>query len=304
MSVHKTSGPSEMAKIARHRRIIPRGFPSERLLIDNIALGCRGEKILMLTGNYTVRAAPDMEEDDSRLLGPEMLLTIDLCVRVFRRCQELGIKPPSLVLLPNDIAPGAFPDFREGQRFKAGYSVPESIQYLLRGLYLEPIFLFNRDFELSPNEVRVRMEGLRRKISEGYEKLIIIFESYAQNLAAKMLSRRQLFKPGELMTAPDKSRRLLLPMRFTDNGTVTSMHSTVQVSITNPNGAPYCSFLAATLFHEFEKMGYTKAVNTFVTYEYPCVDKAAAAYRCIYGGKIPIRNLYLEGNEVIFDNTI
>jgi hypothetical protein len=45
-------------------------------------------------------------------------------------------------------------------------------------------------------------------------------------------------------------------------------------------------------------------VNTFVLQEHPCVDNAAAAYRDLYGGKMGLRNIYMDGAKVAVDNTI
>ena len=76
--------------------IIPKGFKNEAALIESIVDNCRGRRTVMLTGNYVVREGENVKQGDPRLLGEEMLLTIDLCARAVSRCVKAGIAPPAV----------------------------------------------------------------------------------------------------------------------------------------------------------------------------------------------------------------
>ncbi len=284
----------------------PAGFKDEKALVESIARGCRGRRTAMITGNYTVKEGPETVEGDPRLLGPEMLLTIELAGRVYAKCLELGIEPPAIILLPNDIAPGIFQSNQEERAFKAGYRMPDEIRAVLsaHGLGQEPLYFFVREFTKTTKITSSWAMEMRRRLRDGSDKLVVIFESFAQNLAAKALKRGKEMHENEICKGPGGTRQIVAPANVTDTFSGETMLSNTLVSIAHPNGAPFCSFLAASLFKEFEKLGFRHMVNTFVTQEYPCVDKAAAAYRYMHNGKMTIRNIYLEGEEVMADSTI
>jgi hypothetical protein len=283
----------------------PKGFRDENALVESIARGCAGKRTAMITGNYTVKEGPDTAAGDPRLLGEEMLLTIELAARAYGRCVELGIEPPAIVIVPNDIAPGIFADNQEERQFKAAYTLPREIACVLsaHGLASEPAYLFTRDFATGGRAPASALNGIRRRLKEGTEKLVVIIESFAQNLASKALAKRRAAHIDEAEAGPE-GKRLLAPVPITDTFSGALSLASPLVRITMPNGAPFCSFLAATLFREFEMLGFERMVNTFVTEEYPCVDKAAAAYKYMYGGKMAIRNIYLDGADVKVDSTI
>ncbi|MCI0503704.1 hypothetical protein L0Y65_03255 [Candidatus Micrarchaeota archaeon] len=284
----------------------PKGFADENALIEGIARGCKDRRTAMLTGNYTVKEGPETREGDPRLLGEQMLLTIELAARVYGRCMDMGIETPAIILLPNDIAPGIFHDNTEERAFKASYSVPPEIISILsnHGLCEEPACFFLRDFSLPEMMKAAKLRSMRRQLKEGSVKLAAIFESYAQNLASKELRRGRMNNPEAIEVGLKGAKQILVPVGITDTFSGELQMASALVSITNPNGSPFCSFLAATLFREFESLGFERMVNTFVMNEYPCVDKAAAAYRYLYGGRMPIRNIYLEGADVVVDSTI
>lgn len=303
-----------MTRLIREVRRAPirhSAFSSEAALLDHLAESCRGKRIAMLTGNYTIREGPLTPPGDRRLLGPDMMLTIELCARVYEKCAETGIETPAIVLIPNDIAPGTFSSFEEAQAFKSAYVVPSEIRGVLAaaGLTHEPLYFFTRHFD-SPKDIQCELRLLRARIAEGSEKLIVTFESFAENLAAKSLKRGRI-RNAETIQLCDRThyKRVVAPAEIIDNLSEdhepTSLSADIQ--LTHANGAPYCSFLAATLFSEFERLGFQQMLNTFVPEEYPCVDKAAIAYRHLYEGKMRIRNIYLEsdgGALIVHDNTI
>jgi hypothetical protein len=261
---------------------------------------------VILTANYTVKEGPETKEGDPRLLGEQMLLTIELAARVYGRCMDIGVETPAIILLPNDIAPGIFPDNAEARAFKASYSVPSEIISILsnRGLCEEPAYFFLKDFSLPEKRRAAQFRSMRKRLKDGSLKLAVIFESYAQNLASKILRRGRMDRSEAIEEGSNGARQIFVPAGITDTFSGELQLASSLVTITNPNGAPFCSFLAATLFREFESFGFERMVNTFVMNEYPCVDKAAAAYKYMYGGKMSIRNIYLEGANVVVDSTI
>jgi len=308
----KTALVQEVRRAAIHHG----AFRNEAAMVESLAESCRGKRTTLLTGSYTVREGPLTPAGDRRLLGLDMFLTIELCARVYRKCAESGIETPAIVLLPNDIAPGIFSSSEETQAFKRGYVLPGEVRALLMaaGLTQEPLYFFARRFD-SPKDIQRELRLLRARIAEGSEKLIVTFESYAENLAAKSLKRGKLSNPRTILAcSSSKEKGVIAPAVIVDNLSEDSepRHENRDVKLTHPNGAPFCSFLAATLFRELEKLGFEQMLNTFVPEEYPCVDKAAIAYRHLYEGKMRIRNIYLamrsaelsEGVDVIHDNTI
>ncbi|MFH0885301.1 MAG: hypothetical protein V1861_06340 [Candidatus Micrarchaeota archaeon] len=284
----------------------PKGFKDENALLEGIARSCAVRRTIMITGNYTVKEGPDTPLGDPRLLGTEMLLTIELAARAYGRCVKLGIEPPTLVLLPNDIAPGVFESARERMEFKAAYALPQEVREILsaHGLPLEPEYFFNRDSEGAGNGISSWSRQIRKRLRETNGGLVVLFESFAQNLASKALKRGSAGHGEEMVSDGDGGKKIFTPTDIRDTFSGEIMLMNTLVSITHSNGAPFCSFLAATLFREFENLGFESMVNTFVMQEYPCVDKAAAAYKYMYGGKMAIRNIYLEGATVVLDNTI
>lgn len=290
----------------REAKFTPKGFKDENALVESITRSCAGKRTAMITGNYTVKDGADTLMGDPRLLGSEMLLTIELAGRVYAKCVELGIEPPTIVLVPNDIAPGVFQSNDEERAFKAVYVLPDEITAILsaHGLSQEPIYFFLRDFTATTKSVKSWSKAMRRHLREGKEKLVVIFESFAQNLASKALARGKIMHGNEIGDGADGVKQILTPATVRDSFSGEAMLANTLVSITQQNGAPFCSFLAATLFREFEAFGFEQMVNTFLIQEYPCVDKAAAAYRYMYGGKMTIRNIYVDGITVEVDNTI
>jgi hypothetical protein len=284
----------------------PRGFKDENALLEGIARGCALRRTVMVTGNYTPREGPDTPLGDPRLLGFEMLLTIELAARAYGRCVELGIEPPTIALLPNDIAPGLFDSAQERRDFKAAYSIPLDIGEVLsaHGIPIEPEYFFNRDFTGAGKAASSWGRQIRKRLRETDGKLVVLFESFAQNLASKALQRGSAGHMDEMVGGVDGGKRIFAPTDVRDTFSRETVLANTLVPITHGNGAPFCSFLAATLFREFETLGFESMVNTFVIQEYPCVDKAAAAYRYMYGGNMAIRNVYLEGAEVMIDSTI
>jgi hypothetical protein len=295
-----------VAETIRSAVFTPRGFKDQAALVESIAYSCRGKRTAMITGNYTVKEGPDTLESDPRLLGHEMLLTIELAGRVYGRCVELGIEPPAIVLVPNDIAPGIFQSNEEERAFKASYKVPGEITAVLsaHGLTREPLYFFLRDFAKSTKSIKSWAKMVRKQVREDKEKLIVMFESFAQNLASRALARGKIMHENEIGDGTGGVKQILAPATVKDSFSGEAMLTNTAVSVIQPNGAPFCSFLAATLFREFEALGFGQMVNTFVMQEYPCVDKAAAAYKYMYEGKMTIRNIYLEGTTVEVDNTI
>jgi hypothetical protein len=295
-----------MLKTIRETAITPRGFGSEKALVEGIARSCAGRKTAMITGNYTVMGSPETPEGDPRLLGRGMLLTIELAGRAYGKCVEMGIEPPTVVLLPNDIAPGLFESNREGREFKASYAVPEEITGLLsaHGLVHEPIYFFRRDFDVGQKQATGMLRLIRERLRGDGGNLVVIFESFAQNLASKALKRGRIIHGDEIIAGGGSGKAVLAPATARDSFSGQRMLASTLVQITRPNGAPFCSFLAATLFREFEMLGFQQMVNTFVMEEYPCVDKAAAAYKYLYGGRMAIRNIYMNGTTVEVDSTI
>jgi hypothetical protein len=284
----------------------PRGFKDENALLDGIARGCALRRTVMVTGNYTPREGPDTHLGDPRLLGFEMLLTIELAARAYGRCVKMGIKPPTIALLPNDIAPGLFESAQERRDFKTAYSIPRDIGEILsaHGIPIEPEYFFNRDFTGAGKEVPSWGTRIRKRLRETDAKLMVIFESFAQNLASKALHGGSAGHADEMISGVDGGKRIFAPTDVRDTFSREIVLANTLVPITHGNGAPFCSFLAATLFREFERLGFESMVNTFVMQEYPCVDKAAAAYRYMYDGKMTVRNIYLKVATVIVDNTI
>jgi hypothetical protein len=287
-------------------RITPKGFKSEEAMLDSIVQSCRGKRTLMLTGNYAVKEGPNIEQGDRRLLGEDMLLTIELCARAYKRCVDAGVEPPAILLVPNDIIPETFQNFEEERAFKSAYTVPYEIRALLAaaGIAHEPVYFFNRDFNMPGEVIARRVAHIRDKITRGTEKLIVVFESFAQNLAAKALSRGKMKHAEEIESDHTGRKRAIVPASIVDTYSKAPQNPATAVTITNPNGSPYCSFLAATLFKEFEHLGFQQMVNTFVSEEHPCVDKAAAAYMHFHEGRMPIRNIYLDGSRIVVDSTI
>jgi hypothetical protein len=286
-------------------KIVPKGFPSEAALVENIVGQCRGKKTAMLTGNYALWEGPNIEKGDNRLLGKSMLLTIQLCAKVWHSCIQAGTKPPTIFLLPNDLLPGTFESNEHERRFKANYQVPEEILFVLHsfGLDTEPVHYYLRDFNLDERTVRMHMQLLKRRISGGTEPLVVTFESFLQNQAACAISRGRLIHRSEIQSTPI-GKQILTPAQIFDSFSGGPDLSPVAVRLTHPNGAPFCSLIAATFMHNLELFGFEQAINTFVSEEYPCVDKAAAAYRYMYGGKMAIRNIYLDGEFVVMDSQL
>ncbi len=307
-------------------KITPKGFHSEEAMLDNIVTmvrTCPKKRTLMLTGNYVVRDGPNVGPGDPRLLGHEILLTIELCARAYKRCVEAKVEPPTILLVPNDIVPETFESFEEERAFKKEYEVPAEIRVLLAaaGMIQEPLYFFNRNFEKTGHDTASELALMRKRIAQGSEKLVVVFESFAQNLAAKALKKGTVKHAEDMQSESSGRRRAIIPTSIIDTfsmqprvclyGTESWLElgdkprlSSTGVPITNPNGAPSCSFLAATLFREFEDLGFELMTNTFVKEEYPCVDKAAAAYRHFHEGRMPIRNIYMDGAGVVVDNTI
>lgn len=290
----------------RETPFLPKGFKDENALLEGIARGCALRRTVMVTGNYTPREGPDTPLGDPRLLGIEMLLTIELAARAYGRCVKRGIKPPTIALLPNDIAPGLFDSAQERWDFKAAYSIPLGIGEILsaHGIPLEPEYFFNRDFTGAGKAASSWGRRIRKRLRETDGKLVVLFESFAQNLASKALQRGSAGHADEMESGVDGGKRIFIPTDIRDTFSREIVQANTLVPVTHGNGAPFCSFLAATLFREFESLGFESMVNTFVVQEYPCVDKAAAAYRYMYGGKMAIRNIYLDGAEVVVDSTI
>ncbi|MFH0737139.1 MAG: hypothetical protein V1827_00650 [Candidatus Micrarchaeota archaeon] len=295
----------ETVEKVKKTAIVPKGFKNEAALVDHIADSCQGKRTLMLTGNYVVGEGEDMLPDDPRLLGEKMLLTIELCLRVRERCIERGIMPPTLLLCPNDIAPGVFNDAEERRAFRVGYSIPEEIAELLKGRLsepLEPVYMFSRDPGATTVEIESRQMELRRHIHDNHPPLVVLLEGNAQNWASRWLKKTD---SNPRLSETREGLKTLVSATITDSYSgEPSSPSSQLVRVTHPNGAPFCSFIAATLFERFETLGFENMVNTFVSEEYPCVDKAAAAYRDIYGGTMTIRNIYLDESQVVADNTI
>ncbi len=290
-------------------RITPKGFYGEEALLDDMVLmvrTCPRQRTLMLTGNYVVREGPNTEPGDPRLLGEEMLLTIELCARAYKRCVEAKVEPPTILLMSNDIVPETFESSEEERAFKKGYEVPAEIREILAaaGITQEPVYFFNRDFDASGKETAREMAGIRKRIAEGTEKLVVAFESFVQNLAGNVLSRGKIRYAEGIEREPSGRKRAIIPATIVDTFSEQPQLSPIAVTITNPNGAPYCSFLAATLFRQFENLGFETMTNAFVSQEYPCADKAAASYKHHFGGKMTIRNIYLNGASVVVDSTI
>ncbi|NYZ77172.1 hypothetical protein H0O02_02550, partial [Candidatus Micrarchaeota archaeon] len=265
---------SELIAKIKNMRITPKGFASEAALLESIVNSCSGKRTIMLTGNYAVKEGPNITTGDPRLLGEDMFLTIELCARVHQKCAQQGIEPPALLLLPNDIVPGTFSCNAEERRFKEEFRLPEEISVLLRtsGMDCMPLYFFARDFSKTPKEINKELGAVRRQIRGGTEKLIVTFESFAQNVAGVALKRKFPDHPFEEI--PSHGKRTIAYANIADTFSNEPLFSAVAVTITNPNGAPYCSFLAATLFHNLEKLGFQQMINTFVMEEYPCVDKA------------------------------
>jgi hypothetical protein len=289
----------------RSARFRPNGFTDEKSLVEGIAKSCAFRKTAMLTGNYSVKESQGALSGNPRLLGEEMLLTIELAARVYGKCLESGITPPAVIIVPNDIVSGIFQSSEERIDFKAGYVLPGEIATLLgvHGLTQEPAYMFTRDYVSGREDVEV-FRRIRQGLKDGSEKLAVIFESYAQNLASRALHRGRIFHEDEIEERPNGRRALCVPVDVIDTFSQELEFAASIVTITNPNGAPFCSFAAATLFRMFEKLGFEQMVNTFITNEYPCVDKAATAYRYLYGGTMEIRNIYLNGSAVELDDTI
>jgi len=290
----------------RNATFKPKGFPDEAALLESIVQSCKGARTAMLTANYVVKEGPNTEPDDPRLLGEKMLLTIELCARVHARCVSLGVDPPALVMVPNDLVPGTFSDLEEARGFKKDYRLPEEIAALLTeaGIRENPVYFFTRDFAKPRKKEESEWKELRRLIRNNGAGLIVVFESFAQNLATKRLNRGHVKHSEEIEKDDSGKRALIVPAPIVDTFSSRPQISTTAVTITNPNGSPFCSFLAATLMRELENLGFGQMVNTFVKEEYPCVDKAAAVYKYLYEGKMRVRNIYLDGENVVVDNSI
>jgi len=287
-------------------KIIPKGFPNETALVESIVHQCVGTRTAMITGNYALWAGPNIEEGDNRLLGTSMLLTIRLCAEVWHLCNEAGINPPTIFIIPNDILPGTFENNEEERKFKATYQLPEEITILfkLAGLCTEPLHYYVQDFGLSDGETYKRMETLRRKIKNCRGDIpVITFESFLQNQATRTIRRGNISHQNEIQSTPI-GKQILAPAQIFDSFSGGPDLSPVAVRLTHPNGAPFCSLIAATFMHNLELLGFEQAINTFVSEEYPCVDKAAAAYRYIYGGKMAVRNIYLDRELVVIDSQL
>lgn len=303
MHVHKNN---LVTKVQASRIVPPPGYQNEEAMLDSIVNNCRGKQTLMQTGNYVVREGPNVESGDPRLLGEGMLMTIELCARVYRRCVDAGVWPPAILLIPNDIVPETFQSFAEERAFKKGYEVPAEIRALLAaaGMTQEPIYFFNRDFERSGKDTTKEFVAIRNRIAGGTEKLIVMFESFAQNLAAKALREGKMKHAKDIQSGSSGRKMAIVPANIFDTFSGKPRLSPQAVTITNPNGAPFCSFLAATLFREFERLGYENMISTMVKEEYPCLDKATASYKYHFEGKMAIRNIYLDGASVVVDSTI
>ncbi len=304
MCVLSQDKKASVAKV-QASRISPKGFESEEAMLDSIAQSCRGKRSVMLTGNYVVREGPNIEQEDPRLLGEGMLLTVELCARTYRKCVGTGIEPPTLLLVPNDLVPETFASFEEERAFKSAYSIPDEIRAILAatGISQEPVYFFNRDFERAEQETAREFASIRKRISEGAEKLIVLFESFAQNLATRDIGRGKVKHVEDIEIEPSGRRKAIIPSAIVDTFSRQPQLSPIAITITNPNGAPYCSFLAATLFRQFERLGFDQMINSFVKEEHPCADKAAAAYKYLYEGKMSIRNIYMDGASVVVDIT-
>jgi len=287
-------------------KFIPKGFKDEAEFIESIVHLCKTKRTVLLTGNYVLKEGPNTESEDKRLLGKSMLLSVELCARVYRRCLESSVRLPTIAILPNDIVPGTFSDNNQVRAFKAKYLLPKEISTILAEAKVPkpPIYFFTRDFDAPQSQIQQRLMQMRKKISEGEGSVVVIFESFVQNLASSALGRGKIQHRKEVTHDSDGSQRILSRAIISDSYSGEEEQESTMVTLTNPNGAPFCSFLAATLFREFERLGFQQIVSSFVVDEYPCVDKAAAAYKYLYGGKMGIRNIHLDGRHVIIDNTV
>ncbi len=296
-----------VAKVQSSRIVPSPGYQNEEAMLDSIVKSCDLKQTLIQTGNYVVREGPNIESGDSRLLGEGMLMTIEFCARIYKRCVDAGVWPPAVLLVPNDIAPETFQSLAEERAFKKGYEIPVEVRALLAaaGMTSKPTYFFNRDFRRTEKETAREFNGIRNRIAAGgTAKLIVIFESFAQNLAAKALRTGRVKHAEDIQSEPSGRRRAIVPSSIVDTFSRRPQLSPQAVTITNPNGAPYCSFLAATVFREFERLGFENMISTMVKEEYPCLDKAAASYKYHFEGKMSIRNIYLDGASVFADSTI
>jgi hypothetical protein len=287
-------------KLAHRRNIRPKGFENEKILVDNIVSSCRKRRTAMITGNYVVKEGANTVSGDRRLLGNSMLSTVELCAKVIEECTKEGVQQPVLLIIPNDIVSGTFSSSDERRRYKAEYLLPREITAILRGYGIssKPTYFFTRDFSKSAARIKQEHDRTRREITNGNAEVVVMFESFAQNMASK-----ELRKVGK--SSVDKGyERIRIALTAKDSFSGKGEERDTAVVIRNPNGSPFCSFIAANIFNEFEKLGFEQMVNTFVIDEHPCVDKAAGAYHSHFKGMMPIRNVYMDNNDVLVDNSI